>query len=214
MDRTTGLVLLFTIIIPLVALAIALYAHAKARSPETQRLLSDRDLLELIQGQPDQLLTPHQLRDASELTLTQARGRLSDLFMYGILTRSYNSKGRYFYGLSDPLSKQPDLELSPEPFLTVEDLLALFDTYGNQITAQEMIVATGLPLAIIKRELKHFEKEGIVQVLKRSQGQGMTTRRFIVLKEPYRSNPEQFRQKAGVLDLELKEILRNDNLLV
>ena len=75
-------------------------------------------------------------------------------------------------------------------------------------------MATGLPLAVIKREMKYFEKQGTVQRLVRANTSGMAMERFFVLQDPYRSDPDRFRAKAGVLDLELREILKNDNLIV
>lgn len=44
--------------------------------------------------------------------------------------------------------------------------------------------------------------------------QGVVSNRFYILQEPYRSNPERFRARSGQLDLELKEILLNENLIV
>lgn len=189
-------------------------AYQNKQNEDTQRSVSDQDLLRLIANQPDQLLSPHQLAGQTGLTLPQARGRLSALTMYGILNRSHNKKARYFYGLNEPLQESPELGLSPEPFLTVEDLLSIFAHYDYRVTPQNLIMATGLPLAVIKREMKHFEKEGIVQRLQRAAQSGMVMERFFVLQEPYRSDPSRFRARAGELDLELREILLNDNLIV
>ncbi|MEO0732840.1 MAG: hypothetical protein AAFZ52_08400 [Bacteroidota bacterium] len=214
MDAGVAIALFVSIILPMIALAVVLYAQAKSRSPVTQRIITDRELLELIERQPDQLLSPHQLRDATELNIHQSRGRLNALMMYGLLTRSMSSRGRHYFGLRAPLGANPELDLSPDPFLTVEDLLKIFEHYDYRVTTQELIVATGLPLSVIKREMKHFEKEGIVRLLKKSQGAGTAFQRFFVLQEPYRSDPNLFREKAGVLDLEMREILTNDNLLV
>lgn len=186
----------------------------KKQNADTQREISDRDLLRLLASQPDGLLSPHQLADQSGLTLNQARTRLSALMMYGILERSHNRRARYFYGLQDPLEEAPDLALSPAPFLTVEDLLNIFRHYNYRVSPQNLIMATGLPLAIIKREMKHFEAEGIVQKLQRVKHTGSVMESYFVLQEPYRSDPEQFRARAGTLDLEMREILRNDNLIL
>ena len=192
----------------------ALLQYQKKTNKETQREITDRDLLRLIAAQPDQLLSPHQMRDKTGMTLNQCRTRLSALFSYGILNKSSNSRGRSFFGFRVPLVERQELELSPDPFLTVEDLLQIFEMYDYRVTPQDLIMATGLPLSVIKREMKHFEKEGILQRLSTMQQQGMTMMRFFVLQEPYRSDPEQFRRRAGVLDLEMREILRNDNLIV
>lgn len=208
------IVMLIGFCVALIAFSLGLYRRQQKGNQQTQREISDRDLLRLMDKQPDKLLSPHQLRDQTDLSLGKARNRLSSLFMYGILNRSSNSKGRHFYGFKRPLEEEPDLPLSSDPFLTVEDLLQIFEAHEHRVTAQELIMATGLPLAVIKREMKYFEKQGIVQKLQRADAMGTMTSRFFILQEPYRSNPDLFREKAGVLDLEMKELLRNDNLLV
>lgn len=208
------LTVLFSVSALLIGFVIAMYYYQKKQNADTQREISDQDLLRLMHNEPDQLLSPHQLRDKTDLTLNQARGRLSALMAYGLLRRSTNSKGRFFYSLGEPLVEAPDLNLSSDPFLTVEDLLKIFEHYDYRVSAQSLIMATGLPLAVIKREMKYFENQGIVQRLSRANASGMMVERFFVLQDPYRSDPERFRAKAGVLDLEMREILRNDNLIL
>ena len=202
--------------IVLFALTFLIVAVIKQRKTNrlTQRLISDRDLLRLLDTEPDQLLSPHQLRDKTDLTLNEARARLTSLHEFGVLRRNGNRRGRHFYGLNRELVEAPDLNLSPEPFLTVEDLLNIFDTYNYRVTPQELIMATGLPLAIIKREMKYFENQKIVQRLQRVDNAGMTVHRFYVLQDPYRSDPDRFRVQASKMDLEMREILLNDNLIV
>jgi hypothetical protein len=136
------------------------------------------------------------------------------LFSYGVLQRSYNSRGRHFFGTRDPIEEVPEFKLSNDPFLTVEDLLQIFEAYDYKVTAQEMIIATGLPLAVLKRELKYFEAQKIIQRLQRTDSNGMVMKRFYVLQDPYRSDPDRFRDQADRLDLEMREILLNDNLIV
>lgn len=203
-----------SICVALIAFFMVMYRRQQKGNQATQREISDRELLRLMDKQPDKLLSPHQLRDLSGLSLGKARNRLSSLFMYGILNRSSNNRSRHFYGFKESLQESPELDLSPDPFLTVEDLLQIFSTHDYRVSAQELIMATGLPLSVIKREMKYFEKQGILQKLQQADAHGMMMRRFFVLQEPYRSKPDLFREKAGVLNLEMREILRNDNLLV
>ncbi|MFT5998450.1 MAG: hypothetical protein ACI81P_000903 [Neolewinella sp.] len=202
--------------IVLLALTFLIVAIVKQRETNrlTQRMLGDRDLLRMIDTEPDQLLSPHQLRDKTDLTLTEARARLTSLHSFGVLRVNGNRRGRHFFGLNRGLVEAPDLNLSPEPFLTVEDLLNIFATYDYRVTPQELIMSTGLPLAIIKREMKYFENQKIVQRLQRMDANGMTVHRFYVLQDPYRSDPDRFRVQADKLDLEMREILLNDNLIV
>jgi len=208
-------IILFSILGLMIIGLLVWYYYQQKTNRETQRHLSDRDLLRLIDGEPDQLVSPHQLRDKTELSLNEARSRLESLNKFGIMNRGTNSRGRFFYGLREPLEKTPpDLELSSDPFLTVEDLLHIFAAYDYRVTAQELIMATGLPLAVIKREMKYFEQQKIVQRLSRSDANGVMVKRFFVLQDPYRSDPDRFRAQAGKLDLEMREILTNNNLLV
>ena len=216
MDKDVVVILsVVSICLLLVGFVVALAVHQQKQNTVTQRQLTDQDLLRLLDQQPDGYLSPHMLAEQSGLTLQQARTRLGALMQFGVLNRSANKRGRFFYSLGVPLAEPPDLELSPDPFLTVEDLLTLFEHYGYRLTPQNLIMATGLPLSVVKREMKHFEKEGIVQMIYRhNAGTATTIERQFVLQEPYRSDPAKFRARAGKLDLELREILLNDNLIV
>jgi hypothetical protein len=215
MEKGAIIALVF-VVLGVLLMLVALYAfvYQKKKNRETQRIISDRDLLRMLHNEPDQHLSPHQLADKTELTVNEARGRLNALSSFGVLVRSSNSKSRHFFTPKDPVVEAPDLELSSDPFLTVEDLLKIFETYDYRVTAQQMIMATGLPLAVIKREMKYFESQDILQGLYRGDSNGMVTKRFYLLKDPYRSDPERFRAQAGKLDLEMREILLNDNLIV
>ncbi|NJC26304.1 hypothetical protein [Neolewinella antarctica] len=184
---------------------------------ETQRDVSDADLIKLIHDQPDQLLSPHQLASFTGITVNQARHRLTAFNTAGMLTMSYNKRGRYFYALKQAYRDPAQVSFSPDPFLTVEDLLQLFAANDNRANIQDIILATRLPLQILKRELKHFEKEGFIQQLTASSTQeleGGKMAKFYVLQEPYRSEPHRFRERAGTLDLELKQLLKKENLIV
>lgn len=212
-DTVKLIVVLSVIVLPCIALlAMVYYQHQSANN--TQRHLTDRDLLRMIATEPDQLISPHQLSDKTELSLNEARARLNALFSYGILRRSFNRRGRHFFGTRAPVEEPPAMNLSADPFLTVEDLLQIFEAYDYRVTAQQMIMATGLPLNVIKREMKYFEDQQMTQRLQRSDVNGMTTARFYVLQDPYRSDPDRFRAKAGQLDLEMRKILVNEKLLV
>ncbi len=215
MDKDT-IVLICTLGISalLLLFVVWMYYYQQSSNSQTQRHITDKDLLLLLHNEPDQLLSPHQLAEKTELNLTEARTRLNALFNYGMLQRSYNSRGRYFYSTRDPIIDPPNLPLSQDPFLTVEDLIQIFAAYDYKVTSQQMIMATGLPLAVLKRELKYFEEQKIIQKLRRSDSNGMTTKRFFVLQDPYRSDPDRFRAQADKLDLEMREILLNDNLIV
>lgn len=202
------------VVVLMVALVIFLVARQQKQNASTQREITDADLLRLIDQQPDGLLSPHRLRDLSGLSLGAARNRLNAMAHYGILRRNTNSRGRHYFGLRDPLEERAPIELSSDPFLTMEDLMMIFRAHDFRVTAQELILATGLPLAVIKREMKYFEKKGIVEKLQRSDSNGVMLRRFFVLQDPYRTDHDLFLRESPGLNREMKEILLNENLIV
>jgi hypothetical protein len=214
MEDAVILSLTFGLGIILIALVIFLVARQNKQNASTQREITDADLLRLIDQQPDGLLSPHRLRDLTGLSLAEARGRLNAMSHYGILRRNSNSKGRHFFGLRDSLEEKEALDLSTDPFLTMEDLMLIFRAHDFRVTAQELILATGLPLAVIKREMKYFEKKGIVEKLQRSDSNGVMIRRFFVLQDPYRTDHDLILRESPGLNKEMKEILLNENLIV
>lgn len=212
----------FPLIVLVTALTILLLVflirqgnQAMINTTKTQRHVTDAGLIKLLNDQPDGLLSPHQLAELTGMTVNQARRRFTAFSVAGMLHQSYNSRARSFYALKAPYTEPPELELSPEPFLTVEDMLQLFSAYGGRLTVQDMLLATRLPLAVLMREMKHFEKGGVVQQLTSTTAaySGVTSK-FFVLQEPYRSDPGAFQARAGEVDLELRTILRAEDLIV
>lgn len=198
----------------LLGFVIYYYQRRHQIGTDTQRSITDRDLLQRIADEPDGLLSPHHLAATTELSLAQARSRLQSLQAAGILNTAYNSSLKAYYSLKEPIPGRPSINLSPDPFLTVEDILTIFQLFDFRISDQDLIVATGLSLAMIKREMKYFMKQNVVeQVTTTAPQAGMSVKSYI-LKEPYRSHPERFRDQAEKLDLEMREILRSDNLIV
>jgi hypothetical protein len=200
------------IILPLLFVLIQNIYKSKVRK-STQGTISDPDLLRFIHNEPDRMASPHILSAKTSLSLNEARSRFGELMMYGILNRNIGGN-RYYFSLKNPLPEDKNLTLSPDPFLTVEDLFVIFEAYSGRVSAQDLIMATGLPLSILKREMRHFEKEGITRSMRGYAPNGLVMQRFFILEEPYRSNPERFRAKADQLDLELKKILVDEKYLV
>lgn len=192
---------------------IALVSQQKKTKRETQRTITDQALLRLIANQPDGLLSKQMLVDETGMTKTEASIRLTALHTASIVKASYTSSFKYYYELRKPLIEREVPPLSPEPFLTVNDILNLFQAYEYKLDFQDLIVATGLPLDVIKREMKYFEKEKVVRSLYTTNSSGtMTIRRFF-LAEPYRSNPTAFLNREKELNAKVKEILREDLLI-
>lgn len=154
--------------------------------------VSDRDLLLFINEQPDKVIDKKLLAKRFGVSKSQASSRLSSLQHNGVLTVLYsNSILSYSYTLSRPIDKNNDIGLSQEPFMTLEDLLKIFKHYDYQVSMQELLLVTGLPLRVIKREMKYFENEKIIKIMLKMQNQ-FTYERLYMLKEPYRSSPDLF----------------------
>ena len=62
-------------------------------------------------------------------------------------------------------------------------------------------------MAVIKKELKYFSKEKIVEFVYTTDPTGMSVSgQTYLLKEPYRSNPEEYIDKENTMNLELEKI--------
>ncbi len=197
----------------LIIFLIYYIASTASAQKRTQRDLPDRDLLRLIARQPDGLLSVKQLAQESGLTKAEARARFSQLYMAGLLNRSTSKKAKYYYSLRQPLDERKPPDLSPEPFLTADDILQLFKFYDYKLDTQKLIIATGLPLRIIKREMKYFESEGMVTTLSRSVQYGAPSSKVFVLQEPYRSDPRKFLSREREMNAKVKELLRQDLMI-
>ncbi|PHI21590.1 hypothetical protein CEQ90_01895 [Lewinellaceae bacterium SD302] len=195
-------------------LAIFIYsAKQKKMQKDTQRLVSDRELLRIIEGKIDGFTTAEEIATETKLTKGEAKARLLALGYTGILRTSLQNMTRYHFELTRPIKDVDPPELSPEPFLTADDVLKLFKLYDYRLDYQDLIMATGLPLGILQREMKYFVKEKMVKAMYKSMGYGSRSYRFFLLAEPYRSNPDSFIREQETVDLRLKELLKNDQLI-
>lgn len=202
-----GVVAIFVIFL------IVLLQQQKKTRINSQRDISDRDLLRLIAKQPDGMISKKELTAKSRLSSSAAVIRLSSLTTNGVLRVYHDSMLSGYYGLVKPLEEIPSLSLSPEPFLTVDDILKLFEAFDYKLDYQKLILSTGLPLDILKREMKYFEKEKIIKKLFHTDSNGIRSKQFFILQEPYRSSPAQFLSREKEMNQRVKELLRNDLLI-
>ena len=212
----TALVVLISIIaVLLFFLGYFIYHHQRNLSGSQSKVL-DIEILELLDEQIDGMLTVQQLTDQTKLSKAEARSRMHSLVNNGLVRMSYTSTMKGYYRLMKPLDKRAGPELSEEPFLTVQDILNLFKHYDYNPSLQDLLVATRLPIKVIMREMKYFQKEKIVTILYGATD-GMGTAhgvRTLVLQEPYRTNPDKFLARELELNREVKETLVKESLLV
>lgn len=197
---------LFAVAAILMTWAIVSYTRNVKKIENTQDKLSDKQLLLLFEEEPDGYLSKQRMLAKTNLTKSEVSFRLSYLGFLGLTKTLYTSSFKTLHRLADPIEKREIPELSKKPYLTVEDILKLFKVYDYKLTLQNLCLATGLPLSILKREMKFFEKEKIVEVLTEYSADGMSGKKNWVLREPYRSNPDQFLALEEKMNLELEKI--------
>jgi len=207
-----GMVLIMGIVIPIFLLIFFIFVYRKnVKDIEyDQHLITDKELLETIARQPGGIASVKQLTEITPLTKKRLRFRLLYFQGQGVVKQSHDTGMKAYYSLATPLDERPAPQLSDKPFLTVEDILTLFKRHDHQLTLQKICMDTGLPIVVIKREMKYFTKEKIVKMLYTYNENGTTTSRTYILQEPYRSDPDIFLERQEEIDFELEELLEED----
>ena len=207
-----GIVLIMAVIVPILLLiffVIQYQKHVKEIEYD-QHLITDKELLETIARQPGGIVSIKQLAEITPLTKRQVRFRMIYFQGQGVVKQSHDTKMSAYYSLAAPIDERPAPPLSDKPFLTVEDILTLFKHHDHQLTLQKICMTTGLPIVVIKREMKYFTKEKIVKMLYTYGADGMTTSRTYILEEPYRSDPDIFLEREDEINFELEELLEEE----
>jgi predicted DNA-binding transcriptional regulator len=202
------LVLIAIVSISIIAMTLLIIMGIKSYNKSinaSHDKVSDRDILLFVDEQPDKIIDKKLVARTFGLSKSQVRSRLASLHQNGVLSVLYSkSMTKYSYTLSRPINKNNEIDLSQEPFMTLEDLLKIFKHYDYQVSMQELILVTGLPITVIKREMKYFENEKIIKIMLKMQNQ-FTYERLYMLNEPYRSNPDAFLRLENT-NFELREI--------
>ena len=186
------------------------YQSQVKKIENTQDKLSDKNFLLLFEKEPDGFLTVDRLIKKSGLSKSEAKFRFNYFQHQGLIKYSYTNKLKYYYRLIIPVVHKDYPALSEQPFLTVEDILKIFKVCDYSVSVQEICLATGLPISIIKKEMKFFEKENIIESLTEYAADGMSSKKYWVLKEPYRTNPDQFLALEEKFNIELEKIYREE----
>jgi len=207
---------------PLFAVAILIFAVAfivgivvwsvkkyNKTAEESRGIISDRDLLLLINAESDRIISAENLAKKSGLNKSQASMRLSSLYMSGVV-KQMSSGFKSFYELKKGIDSANLLQLSEKPFISIEDLFALFEHYDHKMDLQDICVATGLPFKVIKREMKYFEKEGIVHHMHTYTSDGMTANRFYTLQDAYKGEGAKAATRNAEINLDLEKIYREE----
>lgn len=201
-------ILLFSITF-LIVFLIAYVKRTNRAIKYSQVDVTDKQLIEYINEQPDKIVDTKMLVEQFGLTKFEAGGRLRHMLNNGILRILRTRNGlKSYYTLLKPIDKEYSLDLTDDPFMTIEDLMLIFKHYDYQVSIQEICLCTGLPLKVINEEMKYFEKENVVKCLLMTNQSGFGYQRIYTLCEPYRSNPEEYLSLKDA-NFELKEIYKS-----
>jgi len=212
MDPVALAVILVAIVLPTFLLFFFIIQYQKnvKEIEYDQHLITDKELLQTIARQPGGLASIKQLVEVTPLNKRQLRFRLMYFQGQGLVKYSHDTGMKAYYSLAAPIDERPAPPLSDKPFLTVEDILTLFKHHDHKLTVQKICMDTGLPIVVIKREMKYFTKEKIVKMLYTYGADGMTTSKTYILEEPYRSDPDIFLEREDEINFELEELLEEE----
>jgi len=179
---------------------------------DTQRIITDLDLLRLFEKQPGGLLSADMIAERTDLSKSEVNARLSSLHTGGLLRAGMNPTGtKYFYELRTELEEVPGLKLSGSAFLTIEDLQQIFIAYDYKVSPHDLMVTTGLPWKVLSREMQYFRKEGMVEVVLIDRP-GDAAKQYVLL-EAYHAEKLDLNQ-AEAINEKVKKVLFDEQLLV
>ena len=188
-------------------------SRSTQHNEDTQRIFTDLQLLRLFEQQPGGLLSAAMIAEKTKLTRAQASSRLTSLATGGLLVAGTNPTGmRYFYELSAPLEEKSGIQLSGEPFLTIEDLQEVFIAYDYKVSPHDLMVTTGLPWTMLSREMQHFRKQGVIDVAY-IQRPGDSYKQYILMERYHRSEGLDLESRTRINE-SVKQVLYDENLLV
>lgn len=204
----------------LVALAVVLTAWAilytqqqKKVERDTQRVITDLELLRLFEQHPGGLLSSEMIAEQTGLTKSEAGTRLTSLATGGLLRSGMTPNGmKAYFELSADLEEVDGIKLSGLPFLTIEDLQQLFIAYDYKVSPHDLIVSTGLPWKVIAREMQHFRKEGVIELVHIDRP-GDSARQYI-LQEAYHQPEALDLASRERINSEVRQVLYDEQLLV
>lgn len=214
MDKDQIIIISLAVIgVLLMVWAIWYTQHNKQMVQNTQRIITDRELIRLFEQQPGGLLSRSMIAEKTGLTKAEVTSRLTSFAHWGIVRAGVNATStNYFYELTAKLETYTGPELSAEPFLTVRDLQHIFEAYAYKVSPQDLLMATGLPWNVIEREIKYFRKEKVLEYTRIDRPDDSPIQ-FILL-EPYNNPATLDLEEAERLNRGMKEVLYDEQLIV
>ena len=198
--------ILFGVGLPFAIIALV-YRNAINTTRETY-WISDGGILDLMDQQPDKLLSASQLSMLGDMSKAQARARLTKLSMFGLVKR-FSSGVTPYYGLKQPLPDQQEI-IRVQSSLGFEDLMRLFEEADFRITLADIVYRTDLSAEVARKELRRFKKNKVIQAVRDPRG-----KTSYILGPDYRdqppgiqnveSQPAEVEDRLELLDLDVIE---------
>ena len=169
----------FSALLPLFILGM-IYKNGMNVTRETY-WVTDGGILQMIDEQPDKLLSAAQLSILGDMTKSQARARLTKLLLFGLL-KKYTAVITPYYGHKYPLARNP-VYLEIESEMTFDDLMTILRDNDYRITLSDVVFTTNLSVEVARKELKRFKREKIIQSVRDSRGKS-----YYILGPDYRDD--------------------------
>lgn len=198
--------ILFGVGLPFAIIALV-YRNAINTTRETY-WISDGGILDLMDQQPDKLLSASQLSMLGDMSKAQARARLTKLSMFGLVKR-FSSGVTPYYGLKQPLPDQQEI-IRVHSSLGFEDLMRLFEETDFRITLTDLVYRTDLSAEEARKEIRRFKRDKIIQAVRDPRGKtsyilGPDYRDQSVPVEEVQPDPREAEDRLELLDLDVIE---------
>lgn len=152
--------------LPFLIIALV-YRNAVNTTRETY-WITDGAILDLIDQQPDKLLSAAQLSSLGDMTKAQARARLTKLSMYRLVKR-YSSGVTPYYGLKHPLPQESTV-IQTQSSLSFEDLMQLFQENEFRISLADLVYRTDLSVEEARKEIRRYRKDKVIRTVRDPRG--------------------------------------------
>lgn len=209
-------IILTVLVVACIALVIwaIIYTQKKKKvERDTQRIITDLALLRLFEKSPGGLLSSTMVAEQTGLTKSEAGTRLTLLATGGLLNAGTTSNGmKAYFELPTALEEVPGIQLSNAPFLTIEDLQQIFVAYDYKVSPHDLMVTTGLPWKIISREMQHFRKQKVIDVVLIDRP-GDSNKQYVLL-PPYNQPETLDLASRERINEEVKQMLYDEQFLV
>lgn len=174
--------------------------------------VTDRDLMLAIRQEVDHIITTEALSAKLGITNKELKTRMNRLLYAGVIKKIYDSRMKALWTLKENLSSVKPINLSQPNRLSLMDIEKIFHEYGYKVTMSDLLMATGLPFVVLRKELKRLIKEGYIRKITNYDPTYSYASYFYILSQVSKEKLTLKSAEESELDLEslkLKEKVEN-----